>query len=174
MDIINYNKTLYDNVIEYIKNVNINSLKIFVDSNDIKNKIDKEKYKNEIRYNIIIVGIITFGIITYMLFYYNNKYKYIILLSAIISILSDGNIIKNPIINKIDIITATLTFIIIGSIFSKNMNPIVILLLIYIITRFLKLSRNTETVKEWELKHNLWHFSHCIIILIYVQIYQTL
>lgn len=175
MDIlkINYNtkKYLFNNLLFIYKN----TIEIFNNSKDIENI--QIKFDDKINYDLILISIISFGIIIYLLYFYNNKFYIFLIFSAIISILSDGNIIKggtNKLIYKIDLITASISVIGIGAILSRKVNIFVIILTIYICTRFLRYSRRSKNLKEWIHRHNIWHLLPLCIILIHLQFFKKI
>ena len=175
MDIlkINYNtkKYLFNNLLFIYKNI----IELFNNSKDIENI--QIKFDDKINYDLILISIISFGIIIYLLYFYNNKFYIFLIFSAIISILSDGNIIKggtNKLIYKIDLITASISVIGIGAILSRKVNIFVIILTIYICTRFLRYSRRSKNLKEWIHRHNIWHLLPLCIILIHLQFFKKI
>jgi hypothetical protein len=175
MDILKINYNTKNYLFNRLVLVYKNTIELFNNLKDIENI--QIKFDNKLNYSIILISIISFGIIIYLFYFYNNKFYIFLIFSSIISILSDGNIIQgeqNKLIHKIDLITASISVVGVGAILSKKVNFFVIILTIYIFTRFLKYSRKSKNQKEWLHRHNLWHTVPLFILLIHLQVFKEI
>ncbi len=175
MDILKINYNTKNYLFNRLVLIYKNTIELFNDSKDIENI--QIKFDDKINYDIILISIISFGIIIYLLYFYNHKFYIFLIFSSIISILSDGNIIqgeKNKLIHKIDLITAFISVVGVGAILSRRVNIFIIILTLYICTRFLKYSRKAKNLKEWLHRHNIWHLIPLVILLIHLQIFKKI
>jgi len=175
MDILKINYNTKNYLFNRLVFIYKNTIELFNDSKDIENI--QIKFDDKINYDIILISIISFGIIIYLLYFYNHKFYIFLIFSSIISILSDGNIIQgnnNKLIHKIDLITASISVFGVAAILSRKVNLFVIILTIYICTRFLRYSRKAKNLKEWIHRHNIWHFVPLFILLIHLQVFKEI
>ena len=175
MDILKINYNTKNYLFSRLLFIYKNTIELFNDSKDIENI--QIKFDDKINYDLILISIISFGIIIYLLYFYNHKFYIFLIFSSIVSILSDGNIIQgenNKLIHKVDLITASISVFGVATILSRKVNLFVIILTIYVCTRFLRYSRKAKNLKEWIHRHNIWHIVPLCIILIHLQIFKEI
>ena len=129
-------------------------------NNNTNNNISKFKNK-KILWDVLLISLISYNIIAYYSYNnYNKKIGLFFIVVSIFSALADSNLVNSYIIDYIDRILGSISFILCLFFIIYNFNIKIMflpILIIYLAIYSINKARCCDNLEDWRFYQNIWH-----------------